>query len=123
LKIPFRFDNRGALIDNNIKLVVHDIKKLDFELYDLSKDPSESIDISKSNPQIFELMKNEFLIWNNSVENEVNKMEIKHPQHWVIIKKYINYFEDWIKRPEYSKWIARALKKEGPGYENLGPLK
>merc|ERR1711965_877586 len=69
LKIPFRFDNRGALIDNNIKLVVHDIKKLDFELYDLSKDPSESIDISKSNPQIFELMKNEFLIWNNSVEN------------------------------------------------------
>jgi arylsulfatase A-like enzyme len=123
LKIPFRFDNRGALIDNNIKLVVHDIKKLDFELYDLSKDPSESIDISKSNPQIFELMKNEFLIWNNSVENEVNKMEINHPQHWVIIEKYINYFEDWIKRPEYSKWIARALKKEGPGYQNLGPLK
>ena len=31
-KIPFRFDNRGALIDNNIKLVVHDIKNLDFEL-------------------------------------------------------------------------------------------
>ena len=94
LKIPFRFDNRGALIDNNIKLVVHNIKKLDFELYDLSKDPSESIDISKSNPQMFELMKNEFLIWNNSVENEVNKMEINHPQHWVIIEEYINYFED-----------------------------
>ena len=50
-------------------------------------------------------------------------MEINHPQHWVIIEKYINYFEDWIKRPEYSKWITRALKKEGPGYQNLGPLK
>ena len=35
-KIPFRHDNRGALIDNNIKLVVHDIKNLVFELYDLS---------------------------------------------------------------------------------------
>ena len=42
LKIPFRHDNRGALIDNNIKLIVHDIEKLDFELYDLSKDPTES---------------------------------------------------------------------------------
>ena len=38
-------------------------------------------------------------------------------------KKYINYFEDWINRPEYSRWINRALKKEGPGYQNLGPLK
>ena len=48
-------------------------------------------------------MKNEFLIWNNSVENEVNKMEINHPQHWVIIEKYINYFEDWIKEHDWSK--------------------
>ena len=123
LKIPFRFDNRGALIDNNIKLIAHDIEKLEFELYDLSNDPTESIDISKSNSQVFELMKNEFMIWNNSVDMEVNAMKFNHPQHWVIIEKYIKYFDQWIDRPEYSRWISRALKKEGPGFQNFGPLK
>ena len=78
-------------IDNNIKLIAHDIEKLEFELYDLSNDPTESIDISKSNSQVFELMKNEFMIWNNSVDREVNAMKFNHPQHWVIIEKYIKY--------------------------------
>ena len=123
LKIPFRFDNRGALIDNNIKLIAHDIEKLEFELYDLSNDPTESTDISKSNSQVFELMKNEYMIWNNSVEREVNAMKFNHPQHWVIIENYIKYFDQWIDRPEYSRWISRALKKEGPGFQNFGPLK
>ena len=123
MKIPFRFDNRGALIDNNIKLIAHDIEKLEFELYDLSNDPTESIDISKSNSQVFELMKNEFMIWNNSVDREVNAMKFNHPQHWVIIENYIKYFDQWIDRPEYSRWISRALKKEGPGFQNFGPLK
>ena len=123
LKIPFRFDNRGALIDNNIKLVAHDIKKLEFELYDLSEDPTESKDISKSNPQLFELMKNEFIIWNSSVDNDVNQMKYNHPSYWVIMEQYIKYFDQWINRPEYSKWISRASRKEGPGFQNFGPLK
>ena len=123
LKIPFRFDNRGALIDNNIKLVAHDIKKLEFELYDLSEDPTESKDISKSYPQVFELMKNEFIIWNSSVDNDVNQMKYNHPSYWVIMEQYIKYFDQWINRPEYSKWISRASRKEGPGFQNFGPLK
>ncbi|RCL70556.1 MAG: hypothetical protein DBW75_01500, partial [Cryomorphaceae bacterium] len=76
-----------------------------------------------SNSQVFELMKNEFMIWNNSVDREVNAMKFNHPQHWVIIENYIKYFDQWIDRPEYSRWISRALKKEGPGFQNFGPLK
>jgi hypothetical protein len=50
-------------------------------------------------------------------------MKFNHPQHWVIIENYIKYFDQWIDRPEYSRWISRALKKEGPGFQNFGPLK
>ena len=123
LKIPFRFDNRGALIDNHIKLIAHDIKESDYGLYDLLKDPTESTDISSSNPQLFQSMKNEFIIWNNSVKNEVNQLKFNDPSYWVIMEQYIKYFDQWIERPEYSMWISRALKKEGPGFKNLGPIK
>ena len=123
LKIPFRFDNRGALIDNHIKLIAHDIKESDYGLYDLLKDPTESIDISSSNPQLFQSMKNEFIIWNNSVKNEVNQLKFNDPIYWVIMEQYIKYFDQWIERPEYSTWIRRALKKEGPGFRNFGPIK
>ena len=123
MKIPFRFDNRGALIDNHIKLIAHDIKESDYGLYDLLKDPTESTDISNSNPQLFQSMKNEFIIWNNSVKNEVNQLKFNDPIYWVIMEQYIKYFDQWIERPEYSMWISRALKKEGPGFKNLGPIK
>ena len=123
LKIPFRFDNRGALIDNHIKLIAHDIKESDYGLYDLLKDPTESIDISSSNPQLFQSMKNEFIIWNNSVKSEVNQLKFNDPIYWVIMEQYIKYFDQWIERPEYSMWISRALKKEGPGFKNFGPIK
>ena len=106
-KIPFRFDNRGALIDNNIKLVVHDIKNLHFELYNLSDDPTESNDISKINTDLFEKMKNEFINWNETVNIEISKMKIIDPVHWRYNKKYSPFFDQWINRKEYSGYIKR----------------
>ena len=55
-------------------------------------------------------------MWSKSVENEINQMKINDPKYWVAMDNYIRYFEDWIDRPEYTKWIVRALKNEGPGY-------
>ena len=106
-KIPFRFDNRGALIDNNIKLVVHDIKNLDFELYNLSNDPTESNDISLLEIDLFKKMKNEYIFWNKSVDIDVKKKKIVDPVQWRDADKYFPFFEKWIKRKEYSRYIKR----------------
>ena len=106
-KIPFRHDNRGALIDNNIKLVVHDIKNLVFELYDLSEDATESNDISKINTDLFQAMKNEFIDWNETVNIDISKMKIIDPVHWRDNKKYSPFFDQWIQRKEYSGYIKR----------------
>jgi len=106
-KIPFRHDNRGALIDNNIKLVVHDIKNLVFELYNLSDDPTESNDISKINTDLFEEMKNEFINWNETVNIEISKIKIIDPVHWRDNEKYSPFFDQWIERKEYSRYIKR----------------
>ena len=106
-KIPFRFDNRGALIDNNIKLVVHDIKNLDFELYNLSNDPTESNDISLIETDLFKKMKNEYVFWNKTVDNDVKKKKIVDPVQWRDSDKYFPFFDEWIMRKEYSRYIKR----------------
>jgi len=106
-KIPFRFDNRGALIDNNIKLVVNDIKNLDFELYNLLDDPTESNNISKINADLFETMKDEFINWNETVNIDIKKKKIIDPIHWRDDEKYFPFLEEWAKRREYSGYIKR----------------
>ena len=69
--IPFRFHEKGALIDNDYKIVATDIPKGMFELYNLKNDPKETTNISKNKPEIFNRMKSLFLEWNDSVEASV----------------------------------------------------
>tara|TARA_X000000950_G_scaffold37045_1_gene39559 strand:- start:3654 stop:4976 length:1323 start_codon:yes stop_codon:yes gene_type:complete len=106
-KIPFRFDNRGALIHNNIKLIARNIKEYEFELYDLLNDPTESNDISKNNIALFEEIKYEFLEWNKTVEVDIKKRKIVEPLQWRDQEKYFPFFEKWNNRKEYSWYIKR----------------
>ena len=113
VKIPFRFDDRGAMIDNNIKLVVRSIKDSQFELYNLGRDPKESNDISDENQEVFEVMKKDYLDWNMSVENSIkgndySNSEVSNdsfPKVWNTDERYKPYFNQWSKRPEYKNWI------------------
>ncbi len=106
-KIPFRFDNRGSLIDNNIKLVVHDIKNLDFELYNLSNDPTESNDISLIEIDLFKKMKDEYIFWNKTVDSDIKKKKIVDPVQWRDSDKYFPFLNKWINKKEYSRYIKR----------------
>ena len=111
-KIPFRYLYKGALIDNNFKLVVTSIKKNNFELYDLLNDPKESLNISSSYPIIFQEMKDEFIEWNRTVNESINGNDYNEEfinedgrEWWPSDKRYKPFLNDLIKRPEYTEYI------------------
>ena len=115
-RIPFRYKDQGALIDNNFKLVVTSIDKEKFELYDLEKDFSESIDLSSENPLIFNQMKTDYLKWSESIDSSQAGMDypegkvLNNPERhfWMNDDRYKPYLKEWINRPEYRDRILRS---------------
>ena len=115
-RIPFRYKDQGALIDNNFKLVVTSIDKEKFELYDLEKDFSESIDLSSENPLIFNQMKIDYLNWSESIDSSQVGMDypegkvLNNPERhfWMNDDRYKPYLKEWINRPEYRDRILRS---------------
>ncbi len=117
-RIPFRYKNQGALIDNDFKLIATSISEEKFELYNLRTDPSETQNISTEKPRLFTTMKEEFLIWNQSVDSSFagldykEKKVLKNPEshYWNIDNRYEPFFKEWIKRPEYREQILKISK-------------
>ena len=119
--IPFRFRGKGALVDNDYKLVATNIGKGSFELYNLKIDPKESKDISGDHPDVFNRMKTAFMKWNATVDASVagkdypeGKVRADEPEShfWTDDDRYKPYFEEWRKRPEYAGRLkARGKKK------------
>ena len=115
-RIPFRYKDQGALIDNNFKLVATSIDKKKFELYDLEKDFSESIDLSRQNPSVFNKMKTDYLKWSESIDSSQAGMNypegkvLKNPerQFWMKDSRYKPYLKEWLNRPEYRDRILRS---------------
>jgi hypothetical protein len=111
--IPFRMNDKRAWIDNNYKIVTEDLKNNEFELYDLSKDPSETTNIILEKPEIAKKMIQEFTAWNKSVDASVAgkdyKGGLKEPDpkrvFWETQPEYKPYFNEWKKRPEYKRLL------------------
>ena len=114
--IPFRFNNTGALIDNDFKLVATSLNEMQFELYDLEIDPKESNNIATANPHLFEKLKDKYLEWNLSVNNSVNGkdypenmvLEQPKPHFWMQDARYEPYLKEFSNRPEYENRIKRG---------------
>ncbi|TNF42297.1 MAG: DUF4976 domain-containing protein, partial [Bacteroidetes bacterium] len=114
--IPFRYQGKGALVDNNYKLIASDISKNNFELYDLEKDPNETKNIIDEEKEVAKRMINSFLEWNLSVDaSDAGKdypNGLLEPNgksaFWYKLPEYQPYFEQWKSRPEYRE----VLKNE-----------
>ncbi len=114
--IPFLYQGKGALIDNDLKLVSTDPDKGIFMLFDLVNDKTESTDVSKKHPGKFEQLKSEFIKWYESVdkciagldypEGKVNSDE-PEPQFWINDLRYKSFIVKYGNRPEYSGMIKR----------------
>lgn len=109
--IPFRFQGKGAWLDNHLKLVVENVAKKQYALYDLKADPDESENLFDSQPNIAERMQREFENWNESViasdegrDYREGRLTDSDPRRvfWTEMPEYEPYFKDWKKRPEYE---------------------
>lgn len=115
-KIPFRYKDQGALIDNNFKFIATSIQKKEFELYNLENDSGETTDLATQNPMIFNQMKTDFLKWSKSIDSSLNGIDypegkvLKNPERhfWMNDDRYEPYLEEWLNRPEYRDRILRS---------------
>lgn len=116
--IPFRHQNRGALVDNHWKLVKPSPRQ-EFELYNLTDDPSETKNLADSQPVKFREL---LAVWNafsDSVDQSQKGMDYPEgrvkdgepgTRPWVTQPQYQALFDQWVKRPEYRSAIEQFLK-------------
>lgn len=117
--IPFRMSGKGALVDNNYKLVCGSIDKASYELYDLEKDPNETRNIIDEEQEIAERMIQLFSEWNQSVEKSIKGKDYVEgllapdPDRklWCTVPEYKPFIEQWKNRPEYKDWLKRNFFK------------
>lgn len=118
--IPFKYRNEGALIDNDFKLVVENIEKKVYTLYNLKSDRTESVDILAANPVKANEMISYFENWLMSVNKSVKGEDYTggliekdpEPQSWWLKPGYAPYLQQWKERPEYSKQLQSLSKKD-----------
>ncbi len=93
----FRHQNRVAIIDNTFKLLV---QKGGMELYDLEKDPNETMNIIEDHPVIAGRLKTAYAVWNASVEASVRGED--YPEGKVAPQPVRRFWRD---DPAYAPYV------------------
>lgn len=118
--IPFKFVNKGALIVNDYKLIVEDIEKKQYALYDLKVDKSEVEDILSRHTEKGMEMIEYYESWLETVKNSIagndykDGLSVPDPksEFWWDTPEYKPYIEKWRDRPEYHNRLKMANKIE-----------
>ena len=119
--IPFRYQTKGALVDNNYKLVASNVQKNAFALYDLATDPGETKDISKKSTEQFQKMTAHYLKWYQSVEDSIAGKDypgdfdpdsVPQPKFWTSDKRYQKRFEEWKTYPGFQKIYKETKRRD-----------
>ena len=110
--LVFSSNDRMAVIDNHWKLVSLPGKNgPKLELYDLSKDPSETTNLKEKEVPVFNnllrLIKSSRTSIQESVKGkdyELKTVKEQPPRiFWTEVKSYEKYFNNWKNRPEYKR--------------------
>ena len=116
----FRHKNRGALISNSWKLVVTDIQKKHYELYNLDDDDRELDDQAGQHGELLAKLVKQFALWNRGVERSQEgldypegRVSVREPGRrlWMTSEEYRPFLERFRKRPEYRSRIEAAVRK------------
>jgi len=110
---PMGFLHRGraVVIDNDYKILKLDLEADEYELYNLKQDPSESTDLTDSEPAVAERMQAALEAFSASVE--ASRQGLDYPEgavnpgqperrFWMTDPAYEPYLEEWKERPEYA---------------------
>ncbi len=119
--IPFYFQRKAALIDNNLKLVTERIGGGKYSLFDLKADKTESKNLFTDRPNDAKRMQaaldamvtaiDKSLTGADYPEGKVTR-EGPHGRFWYAIPEYQPYLKDWASRPEYKNWVNRKPKQK-----------
>ena len=107
------------MIDKGYKLINLDLEQDEYELYDLSNDETEAVNIYNARSEIAKFLLGKFKAWNESVdasvagkdypEGIVLKNNPDNGRRWPRLDEYAPYIEQLKIRPEYRKAIEEHL--------------
>ncbi|QDT09910.1 sulfatase [Stieleria marina] len=119
--IPFRHTGKAALVDNRFKLVTNRLNEGGFELYDIEKDPKEKKNISEQEPVIAQRMRQQLLLWSESVDHSADGKDYPEGQvdrsepvsrFWMDMDEYKPFFGQWKSRWEYAGRLDPESRKK-----------
>jgi arylsulfatase A-like enzyme len=119
--IPFHYQGKAALIDNDLKIVTEKIGGGKYLLFDLKADKTESNDLFAERAVDAKRLRVALEAMTESVaksrtgadypEGKVTR-EGPHGRFWYTIPEYQPFLKDWAARPEYKNWVNRQSRKK-----------
>jgi len=119
--IPFHYQGKAALIDNDLKIVIEKIGSGQYQLFDLKADVTESHDLFAQRPADAARLRTALEVMIESVaksrtgadypEGRVTR-EGPHGRFWYAIPEYEPFLKDWAARPEYKNWVNKKSRKK-----------
>lgn len=113
----FRHTGRGALIDNDWKVVKNRLAGEKVELYDLKNDPSEKTDLAAEKPEIAARLAKQLADFSASVDRSQQGLDYPEgkllpgdpgTRPWMNMPEYRAMFDKWANRPEFKTTIEQA---------------
>ncbi len=114
--IPFRYGDKAALIDNDLKIVTEKVGSGKYLLFDLKADKTESKDLFAERPDEAKVMQAALETMVATVEKSREgadypegkvTREGPHGRFWYAIPEYQPHLKGWASRPEYKNWVNR----------------